>query len=179
MEFLFTKFYELVKGPTSAHILMVGLDFAGKTAIIQYLRYGEVVPTIPTMCYNVESIEFKGITLTIWELGGKPPMRKFWDQRYDNIDAIIFVIDSVDNERLEEAKEEMWSLLREKKLVKCHLLIYANKQDLPGALSEEEMISELGIDKIKGRKWRVQPAIATHGNGLIEGLDWLTTQLRA
>ena len=179
MGFLFTKLYKLFRGPTSARILMVGLDSAGKTAITQYLKYGEIVSTIPTMYFNLETIEFKGITFTIWDLEGKCPMRRLWYQYCNNSDAIIFVVDSVDNERLEEVKEEIWSLLREEKLAKCHLLIYANKQDLPGALSEEEIVTELGIDKIKGRKWRVQPSIATHGNGLIEGFDWLTTQLTA
>eukprot|EP00826_Nyctotherus_ovalis_P044366 TRINITY_DN4786_c0_g7_i1.p1 TRINITY_DN4786_c0_g7~~TRINITY_DN4786_c0_g7_i1.p1 ORF type:complete len:172 (-),score=50.41 TRINITY_DN4786_c0_g7_i1:125-640(-) len=167
----FSKLYKLIKGPKPARILMVGLDAAGKTTITQRLRFGEPATTVPTMGFNVDEVEYGSVRFTVWDVGGQGLLRKFWPHYYDNNDAIIFVVDSSDRERLDLAREELWKLVEDEKLGKCLLLVYANKQDLPRALDRNKVADGLGIEKIKGKKWRVQPAIATNGVGLIEGLD--------
>lgn len=89
------------------------------------------------------------------------------------------MIDSADRERLVEAKNELHTLLKEPLLSNCVLLVYANKADLPGAVTVEEMIKALEIRTVmaEDRHWYVQPSCATTGEGLIDGLDWLSRKL--
>jgi len=58
------------------------------------------------------------------------------------------------------------------------ILVFANKQDLPKALAPAEIVQALGLQQLKSRKWHVQGAIATRGEGLYEGLDWLSATLK-
>ena len=153
---------------------MVGLDAAGKTTICQRLKFGETVTTIPTVGFNVDEVEYGNVKFTLWDLGGQDLIRKFWYHYYDNTDAIIFVVDSSDGDRIDTARDELWKLLQEEKLDKCSVLVYANKQDLSGALRFDELARALDLDKSKGRKWKVQPTVAVSGDGLIEGLEWLS-----
>jgi ADP-ribosylation factor 1/2 len=90
------------------------------------------------------------------------------------------VIDAADRARLHEAKEELHHLLSEDDLRDSVLLVYANKSDLPGAVGAAEMVEELGLQSAAGgrsRPWYVQAASAKTGDGLWEGLDWLSKTL--
>ena len=65
----------LLKGKKEMRILMVGLDAAGKTTILYKLKLGEVVTTIPTIGFNVETVEYKNISFTVWDVGGQDKVR--------------------------------------------------------------------------------------------------------
>ena len=118
-------------------ILMVGLDAAGKTTILYKLKLGEQVTAIPTIGFNVEEVNYKNLNFTMWDVGGQKILRNMWRHYYNNTNAVIFVVDSCDRERItSEAKEELHHLMNQEELKDCVFLIYANKQDLPGALSE-------------------------------------------
>ncbi|KAL1131653.1 hypothetical protein AAG570_011266 [Ranatra chinensis] len=106
-------------GKKQMRILMVGLDAAGKTTILYKLKLGEIVTTIPTIGFNVETDELK--------------------------DAL--------------------------------LLVFANKQDLPNAMSASELTDRLGLQHLRNRQWYIQSTCATQGHGLYEGLDWLSNEL--
>merc|ERR1711907_45124 len=86
---------------------MVGLDAAGKTTILYKLKLGEVVTTIPTIGFNVETVEYKNISFTVWDVGGQDKIRPLWRHYYQNTQGIIFVVDSNDRERVGEAKDEL------------------------------------------------------------------------
>merc|ERR1719178_667237 len=88
-------------------ILMVGLDAAGKTTILYKLKLGEVVTTIPTIGFNVETVEYKNIKFTVWDVGGQDKIRKLWRNYSQGTEGIIFVIDSSDRDRIEDAREEL------------------------------------------------------------------------
>ena len=93
-------------------ILMVGLDAAGKTTILYQLKIGEQVHAIPTVGFNVEEVKYKNLTFTMWDVGGQKLLRNMWCHYYPNTDAVIYVVDSSDQERLEnECKEELHHLL--------------------------------------------------------------------
>merc|ERR1719274_148602 len=94
-------------------ILMVGLDAAGKTTILYKLKLGEVLTTIPTIGFNVETVEYKNINFTVWDVGGQDKIRKLWRYYYQNTQGLIFVIDSNDRERIEDAREELTHMLSE------------------------------------------------------------------
>ncbi|XP_062522622.1 uncharacterized protein LOC134197338 isoform X2 [Corticium candelabrum] len=158
-------------------ILMMGLDAAGKTTVLYKLKLGEVVTTIPTIGFNVETVQYKNINFTSWDVGGRDKIRPLWRHYFQQTDAVVFVVDSNDRERLPDSREELHMLLKEEQLENALILVVANKQDLPNALSVNEIQKELGLDKLSSHTWFIQGAVATAGYGLYEGLDWLVSQL--
>jgi len=163
-------------GGKDMRILMVGLDAAGKTTILYKLKLGEIVTTIPTIGFNVETVEYKNINFTVWDVGGQDKSRALWRHYFQNTQGLIFVVDSNDRERVKEARAELEKMLSEDELRDAALLVFANKQDLPNAMSVAELTDKLGLHSLK-RKWFIQAACATTGDGLYEGLDWLSNSL--
>jgi len=167
-------------GPVETRILMVGLDAAGKTTILYKFKLGENVTTIPTIGFNVETVQYKNVSFTIWDIGGQDKIRALWRHYYHNIQGVIFVVDSNDIGRIDIARDELHKLLNEDELRDATLLVYANKQDLPNAMSPAEMTDKLALYGLRPglRKWYIQACCATTGNGLYEGLDWLSNNLK-
>ncbi|KAF8609821.1 putative small monomeric GTPase [Ceratobasidium sp. AG-I] len=163
-------------------ILMVGLDSAGKTTILYRLQIGEVVSTIPTIGFNVESVTYKNIKFQVWDLGGDltlTHLRPYWRCYYANTHAIIYVIDSSDHDRLQTSRAELLTMLAEEELKGVPVLVFSNKQDVPGALPPGEVSDRLGLaGGEKGREWSVRGSCATKGEGLEEGLDWLVATIQ-
>ena len=110
-----------------ARILMLGLDSAGKTTILFKLKLGEVVSSVPTIGFNVETVEFKNCKFNVWDVGGQDKIRGLWKHYYQNTEGLIYVIDSSDKERLHIAKEELHKMLAEEELKDTVLLVLANK----------------------------------------------------
>jgi len=165
---------------------MVGLDGAGKTTILYKLALDEVVSTIPTVGLNIENIVYKDCKLMVYDLGGQRKMRRMWSNYFDDIDAIIFVVDSNESNRVNEvkddnAKQELYKLLSDERLSDAVLLIMANKQDLPHAINTNEMVQRLALEQHlnQERLWHIQETCATSGDGLFEALDWLSNVLAA
>jgi small GTP-binding protein len=167
----------LFKKKAETRILMQGLDAAGKTTLLYNLKLGEVVTTIPTIGFNVETIEFKNVHLTCWDVGGRDKIRVLWRHYYKGANAIIYVVDSNDRDRIEQAKDELHRMLNEDELRDACVLIYANKQDLTGAMTASEIIDALDLGSIRSQNWYIQATVATTGDGLYEGLDWLKNEL--
>ena len=155
----------------------VGLDAAGKTTILYKLKLGEIVTTIPTIGFNVETVEYKNISFTVWDVGGQDKIRPLWRHYYQNTQGLIFVVDSNDRERVEDAREELHRMLNEPELADAVLLVFANKQDLPKAMKPADVAEKLGLSGLRTRTWHIQAACATSGDGLYEGLDWLSLTL--
>lgn len=153
MGLTFSKLFDKLWGKKEMRILMVGLDAAGKTTILYKLKLGEIVTTIPTIgvfplalkerkvdkClhhnlaigFNVETVEYKNIQFTVWDVGGQDKIRPLWRHYFQNTQGIIFVVDSNDRDRVVEAREELQRMLNEDELRDAMLLVFANKQDLP------------------------------------------------
>jgi small GTP-binding protein len=161
-----------------ANILMLGLDSAGKTTILYKLKLDTVVTTIPTIGFNVESVKFKSLNMTIWDVGGQEKIRPLWRHYYQNIDAVIFVIDSNDGGRLDEVSKELHSLMAEDQLRDATLLLLCNKQDLPHAETVQTINEKVGLIKIK-QKWYVQPTSALYNEGIMDGLEWLYNNIES
>eukprot|EP00744_Colponema_vietnamica_P000167 GILI01000308.1.p1 GENE.GILI01000308.1~~GILI01000308.1.p1 ORF type:complete len:182 (+),score=50.61 GILI01000308.1:11-556(+) len=164
-------------GKKDMRILMVGLDAAGKTTILYKLKLGEVVTTIPTIGFNVETVEYKNISFTVWDVGGQDKIRPLWRHYYQNTQGLIFVVDSNDRDRIDEAREELQRMLAEDELRDAVLLVFANKQDLPNAMQAPEITEKLQLHSVRHRNWYIQATCATTGDGLYEGLDWLSKTL--
>jgi len=177
MGFIFSKLWSTLISKKDVRILMIGLDAAGKTSILYQMKMAELVKTIPTIGFNVEQLDYKGLRFTIWDVGGQDKIRILWKHYYQNSDGIIFVIDSNDKERFEKVRETLLLCLNEEELRDAALLIFANKQDIKGSVSPKEISDILEMGKIKNRKWLVQGSSAISGQGLKEGLDWLANIL--
>ncbi|CAI7806681.1 unnamed protein product [Closterium sp. NIES-54] len=292
MGVIISKLLSSLFGEREARILVLGLDNAGKTTILYRLQVGEVVSTIPTIGFNVETVQYKNIKFQVWDLGGQtsirifllrspsflfpfpfplthpplhfprcplpfppasclfsrtivvvlllpqhstrhlpllpPPLpavllpslplvcaqqnvlvafllipsrssslsffsycsptvptlvcvlnRPYWRCYYPNTQAVIYVVDSTDVDRMGTSKEEFHAILDEEELKEAVVLVYANKQDLPGAMSEVQVSDALGLHKIKSRPWAIYKTSAVKGDGLFEGLDWLSETLKS
>ncbi|PRP77388.1 ADP-ribosylation factor [Planoprotostelium fungivorum] len=166
----------MTRSNTDLRILMLGLDAAGKTTILYKLKLGEVVTTIPTIGFNVETVQYKNISFTVWDVGGCDKIRPLWRHYLQNTHAVIFVIDSNDRDRLPEAVQECVLMTSEVELKDATLLFFCNKQDLPNCMSVEQ-IQEAFTPILKDKTYRFQMAAAITGDGLYEGLDWLDSIL--
>eukprot|EP00052_Salpingoeca_macrocollata_P033571 m.8846 g.8846 ORF g.8846 m.8846 type:complete len:183 (-) comp5307_c0_seq1:43-591(-) len=176
---IFQKAFAGLFGKKEMRILMVGLDAAGKTTILYKLKLGEIVTTIPTIGFNVETVEYKNISFTVWDVGGQDKIRPLWRHYFQNTQGLIFVVDSNDKERIGEAREELARMLAEDELRDAVLLVFANKQDLPHSMDAGTITDKLGLHSLRQRNWYIQATCATTGEGLYEGLDWLSQQLKA
>ena len=174
---VFKKLFEGF-GKKEMRILMVGLDAAGKTTILYKLKLGEIVTTIPTIGFNVETVDYKNISFTVWDVGGQDKIRPLWRHYFQNTQGVIFVVDSNDRDRVGEAREELNRMLNEDELRDAVLLVFANKQDLPSAMNAAEMTEKLNLNSMRNRNWYIQATCATSGDGLYEGLDWLCSVLK-
>lgn len=159
---------------------MLGLDSAGKTTILYKMQLGEVVTTMPTIGHIFEHVRFEGASIVefnAWDVGGRSKIRPLWLHYCKAANCAVFVVDSNDRERLEEAKDELHRLLSEDEVLDFPLLVFANKQDLPNAMRGPEVIEKLGLHQVRNRLWFLQECTATDGSGLFEGIEWLSRTL--
>ena len=113
---------------------------------------------------------YSGYAVNIWDVGGQKTLRSYWRNYYETTDGLVWVVDSADHRRLEDCKEELHALLSEEKLVGATLLILANKQDIPGAMSKEQVAQILNLVNMKTRHWHIEGCSAVTGDGLLRGL---------
>ncbi|KAG5244648.1 ADP-ribosylation factor [Salix suchowensis] len=149
-----TKLFSRLFAKKEMRILMVGLHAAGKTTILYKLNLGEIITTIPTI----------GI-------------RPLWRVYFQNTQGLIFVVDSNDRDRVVEARDELHRILNEDELGDAVLLVFANKQDLPNAMNAAEITDKLGLHSLRQRHWYIQSTCAISGEGLNEGIDWLSNNI--
>ncbi|XP_077290486.1 ADP ribosylation factor-like 4 [Arctopsyche grandis] len=170
------------------HVVMLGLDSAGKTTALYRLKFDQYLNTVPTIGFNCEKIKgtvgkAKGINFLVWDVGGQEKLRPLWKSYTRCTDGIVFVLDSVDVERMEEAKMELIRTAKSPDNSGVPILVLANKQDLPGAREPKELEKLLGLHELGGNAhgskeggthcWHVQPACAITGDGLHEGMEAL------
>ncbi|KAI0461417.1 ADP-ribosylation factor, Arf Arf6 [Komagataella kurtzmanii] len=156
-------------------ILMLGLDNAGKTTILYKLKLGKAKNTVPTVGFNVETIKYKNLIMHTWDIGGQERIRALWRHYFSGTDALIYVVDSADQSRLSDAKNELLKVISDKELAGCYIAVLANKQDLPNALTPTELIDQMGLKELSSHNWCVIPTVAINGTGLTEALSWIST----
>ncbi len=162
-----------------ARILMLGLDAAGKTTVLYKLKLNEVVNTIPTIGFNVETVQpVKNVSFTVWDVGGQDKIRPLWRHYFTGCEGLIFVVDSSDSSRFQEAKGELDWILDSDEMEGVPVVIMANKQDLPKASSPSEVAGKLGLHEMRRRKWHVQGTSATVGEGVLEAMQELSSLVK-
>uniref|UniRef100_A0A1B6MKD2 ADP-ribosylation factor-like protein 2 n=1 Tax=Graphocephala atropunctata TaxID=36148 RepID=A0A1B6MKD2_9HEMI len=154
-------------------ILMLGLDNAGKTTILKRFIGEDITNISPTLGFNIKTLDHRGYSLNVWDVGGQKSLRSFWRNYYESTDGLVWVVDSADKRRLEDCKAELHSLLKEERLMGASLLVFANKQDLPGSLTSQQIKEITELDSIKTHNWIILPCSAVSGENLLEGIDWI------
>ncbi|XP_076451354.1 uncharacterized protein LOC143287294 [Babylonia areolata] len=158
-------------------ILLLGLDSAGKTTILYRLKLEEVVTTVPTIGFNVESIQYRDLHFTAWDIGSRDKLRPLFRHYYKGADAVVFVIDSHDPERLDELNHDVLKpATGAEELKEAVFLFLANKVDLSHTVTTEEITERLGLQYLK-HTWNIVPVSAVTGEGLYPALDWLCMKL--
>ena len=161
------------------HVVMLGLDSAGKSTVLYRMKFDQYVNTVPTVGFNCEKVKgtvgkAKGVSFMIWDVGGQDKVRPLWKSYTRNTDGIVFVIDSVDTERMEEARVELLRTARCPENSGVPILVVANKQDLPGAVDSAQVEKAMCLHELSaGHYWHVQSSCAITGDGLDEGLEHL------
>ena len=162
-----------------AKILMLGLDAAGKTTVLYKLKLNETVSTIPTIGFNVETVQpVKNVSFTVWDVGGQDKIRPLWRHYFIGCEGLIYVVDSSDNSRFAEAQNELEWILDSDEMAGVPLVILANKQDLPRAVSPADLAGKLGLDKVRNRKWHIQGTSALSGEGVYQAMQELSTLVK-
>ncbi|EFA83637.1 ARF-like protein [Heterostelium album PN500] len=137
---LLTVLKKIKQKEKELRLLMLGLDNAGKTTILKQFNGEDITTISPTLGFNIQTLIYKEYKLNIWDIGGQKTLRTYWRNYYEENDAVIWVIDSSDIRRIDDCKLELKSLLEEEKLAGATFLVFANKQDLEGSKSSEEII---------------------------------------
>lgn len=165
----------------SLHVVVIGLDSAGKTSLLYRLKLREFVETSPTKGFNMERIKVQighskanTTTFQVWDVGGQEKLRPLWKSYTRRMDGLVFVVDAAETERMEEAKVELHRITRSAENQGIPVLVLANKQDLDGALSSTEVEKVLGLHELSSSTLHhTEGCSALNGQGLQPGLEKL------
>jgi ADP-ribosylation factor-like protein 2 len=157
---------------------MLGLDNAGKTTIVKKVMGEDVNTVSPTLGFIIKTIDYEGYKLNIWDVGGQKTLRSYWRNYFEKTDALIWVVDATDRLRIQDCRDELQGLLLEERLAGASLLVFANKTDVDGCMTEAEILSELQLESIRTHRWKILPCSAMTGSNLKEGLSWVVEEAK-
>ncbi|CAE7220997.1 Arfrp1 [Symbiodinium sp. KB8] len=164
-------------------MVLLGVDNAGKTTTLEKLKslFGlkgmppERIP--PTIGFNIGRIQIDKVIAVFWDLGGHSSFRSVWHNYYSEVQGVMFIVDSADPIRIEEAKATLVEVINHDKLKGVPLLCLANKQDKPEALSIQELSRLFEFERLfSERPFHVHPCCALQGQGLEAGVRWLLAE---
>ncbi|XP_021620569.1 ADP-ribosylation factor isoform X3 [Manihot esculenta] len=151
----FRKLFDSFFGNNEMRIVMLGLDAAGKTTILYKLHNGKVFYTVSTIGFNVEKVQYKNVMFTVWDIAGQGKLRPFWRHFFNNTVGLIYVVDSLDRERIGIAKEEFQAIIKDPFMLNSVILVFANKQDMKTKMLETQISSASKIINEKEKKEEV------------------------
>lgn len=131
----------------------------------------------PTLGFKISSFRYEPYTLNIWDVGGQKSLRSYWKNYFEATDGLVWVVDSADMQKMADCQKELHGLLKEERLAGASLLVLANKQDLPGALSADQIINALSLSDIKTHSWAIYPVSAVDTPDLLEPFEWLVKDI--
>ena len=166
-------FANIFKGKKTK-ILILGLDASGKTTLLYRLKTGKDVGVVPTIGFNVETVQIGDLKIEVWEVGGGDKIHALWCHYYADMSAIVYLVDSTDPQRFGYLKELIEKGSKDPLLEKLPVMLLANKQDLKGCLTPQEVAERLEFPRIFPNKiWKEFGIVGKDGIGLIEAFTWL------
>mmetsp|Transcript_13739 Transcript_13739/g.46435 ORF Transcript_13739/g.46435 Transcript_13739/m.46435 type:complete len:187 (-) Transcript_13739:837-1397(-) len=160
-------------------LTLVGLQNSGKTTLVNVIATGAFSEgMIPTVGFNMRKVTRGKVTIKLWDLGGQPRFRSMWERYCRGVNAMVYVVDAADHENIPSAASELHDLIAKPALVGIPLLVLGNKNDLPGALSADELIEQLRLKKIAGREVCCYSISAKNQTNIDVTLDWLIKHSR-
>ena len=160
-----------------ANIVFLGLDNAGKSALLHVLKTDRVTQTRPTIHPHSEELKMGNLVLNTYDLGGHETARKIWKDYFPAVNAILFLVDSVDMKRFPEARKELENILETPELSNIPIAILGNKIDMEGAVSVEELKASLHFDEIMEKETRpieIFMTSVTKKIGYTKALEWIS-----
>lgn len=155
-------------------ITIVGLQNSGKTTLVNVLATGQFMDDmIPTVGFNMRKVKKGNCTLKVWDIGGQPRFRGMWERYCRGVNAIIYVVDSYDQQKWDLAKEELHSLLGRPMLSGIPVLVLGNKNDLDSALAAEDLIDVLDLSSITGQEVSCYSISAKNQVNIDITIEWL------
>lgn len=135
------------KPQKQAQVLLLGLDGSGKTTMLYRLKYNESVMTVPTVGFNVETLDTdrSSLGLTVWDVGGQKKMRPHWRHYYADTAGLLFVVDSCDQKRLDEARKELHRVKESKFSTLMLVCTPGREKCFPVANGEDDTASDLWV----------------------------------
>ncbi|KAL4481383.1 hypothetical protein ABPG72_010536 [Tetrahymena utriculariae] len=170
---LILKALNSLQSKKQRRILMLGLDAVGKNTILYQMKLQGQIQNVPTVGFNIESVEYKNLKLIIWDIVDQWKLKYVWPQDFYGNNALIYVLDSTDVERMKDTKQALEMVLESSDMAGIPVLILANKQDI-AVFSLSEIQEKLQLHTIKGiSELYLQGCCALNGEGIYDGFDWL------
>ena len=158
-------------------IVMIGLDNSGKTTVLNKMKLDQFIEAIPTIGFNVDTVNYRNVSFNVWDVGGQEHLRPLWFHYLQGVKGIVYIVDGCDVDRFEEAKKELHMIMNRPEAKNVVLVTFINKSDLDHCADPDDMIETLSLDAFEDRDWRVQSSSAVTGDGINEGLAWLSKVL--
>jgi len=134
-------------------LTLVGLQHAGKTTFVNVIASGQFnEDMIPTVGFNMRKISKGNVTIKLWDIGGQPRFRSMWERYCRGVNAIVYMVDAADQDKIEASRNELHNLLERPQLAGIPILVLGNKRDLPGALDETGLIERMGLSAVQDRE---------------------------
>lgn len=176
---MFKKVVDWVKSffwSKEIEIAIVGLQNAGKTTFVNTLSTGKYQEdTIPTIGFNHRTIKKGGVSIKMWDLGGQPRFRESWEKYCRTADVIIYIVDAADLGSIDISKTQLHQLLSWPSLSGIPLLVLGNKNDINGALGEEELVKVMELEKLKDRRVACYSVSSKNSVNIDATLKWLSS----
>jgi ADP-ribosylation factor-like protein 8 len=161
-------------------LTLVGLQHSGKTTFVNVIASGQFnEDMIPTVGFNMRKVTKGSVTIKLWDIGGQPRFRGMWERYCRGVTAIVYMVDAADHEKMESSKSELHSLLEKPQLAGIPVLVLGNKNDLPNALRETELIERMDLSSIKDREVCCYSISCKENENIDITLQWLIQRNKA
>lgn len=158
-------------------LLMVGQSDSGKTTILNSLRYDEFIKEENCCFFHWKIFEYKNFSMKIFRIGSGADCFSIYRSFFLDSDGVIFVIDSSDRNKIEEARDYLFRFDDDEALKNSVFLIFANKQDLENSMNSEKLQQKLEIKKIK-HECKIVECCAYMKEDLYNGLQWICETIK-
>lgn len=160
-------------------VLLLGLDSAGKTTIINNLMGKDPMKVSPTMGFQINTLPWKGYSLNIWDIGGQSSLRSFWGNYFDRLDVVVWVVDAASTLKLEELYLELREkVIKQDQLQGTCLVVLVNKIDLVPENDRDAVASEIKKallleHELSATRYTIRAVLGYTGEGLPGAMDWI------